>query len=302
MERVSTAGLTQTMLALTLATQSRMAEKQVQQASSLLSTTYAGLGSKSGTIISLESELSRLMTWSDNTQLALSRVEAMSATLGDMTDLMTTLRSTLGSALSETSDVNTLNQEGLATLEDLADFLNLQMDGRYLFAGALTKDPPVPNEASAYPVPTVPSSADFSYYVGDDAVSSVRISANQTVAYGVTADEPAFEKAIRAAGLLANMATNPVDTAAVEEAYALATEALDGMLAIQGSLSVTAGRLEGAIARQETSAATVEQLAKDIKSADMAEITVKLAEYEAILQASYSALATLSSLSLTRYL
>lgn len=303
MERVSTFGLNQALLASAMTVQARLAEKTLQESSSLVATTYGGLGAKSGTLISLESEVTRLNTWSDVTQTALTRVETMYDTTSSMSEALTTLRTTLSSAISDTSDTDNYNATGASLLEEFASLLNLQFEGRYLFAGSLTTTQPVPDDASSYAVPTAPyTTADTSYYSGDDATASVRISENQTIDYGVTADNAAFEKAIRAMSILANLTTDPMDTTAAQAAYDLATEALDGLLAVQGGLSLDADRLETALASQETALASIQDRVTDIKSVDVTEIAVQVTQYETLLQASYSALATISGVSLTDYL
>jgi flagellar hook-associated protein 3 FlgL len=300
MERVSTYGLGQSLMASSMALQSRYAGTVGKQASGLTADTYGALGAKASTLISLESYATRMNTWSDTTQTALSRVQSMYSAVGDMADQMTSLRTTLSGALSSDGGDVDLNAMGKAMLADLADLMNLRQDGRYLFAGSRTDTAPV--DVSALAVPTIPSTADAGYYTGDTETASVRVSDQQTIDYGVTANGDAFEKALRAANMLANLTTSPMDETAVTEAYDLATEALDGLLAQQGGLSINASRLETAKTRQDSQISALESMTSDIKSVDAAEIAVRVTEYSSQLQASYSALGKIGELSLTKYL
>ena len=302
MERVSTCGLTQSLIASTLAMQSRMAEAQVQSSSGLLATTYAGLGADSGALIALETELTRMDTWSSNTETALSRVQSMYDAVGSMTDVMTSLRATISAALSDTTGAGDYAATAQGLMEEFASLLNTQLDGRYLFSGGDATDPAVPSEYSGYPVQTVPSTANTGYYMGDDSIASVRVSEERTVEYGVTADNGAFEEAIRALSLVANATSTPLDTATFEEAYDLALGALNDLTAVQSGLSLKAEQLERAQHTQETTKSLVEGSITDLKSSDTAEVSVRLAEYETLLQASYSALASATSLTLVDYL
>jgi len=54
--------------------------------------------------------------------------------------------------------------------------------------------------------------AGTSYCQGDGEAASVRVSDSQIVSYGVTADNTAFEKALRAMSLVANNSPLSTDT------------------------------------------------------------------------------------------
>ncbi|WP_019646339.1 flagellin [Novispirillum itersonii] len=299
-QRVSTAGLSDIMLRSALSLQSRMAEKQVASASGLVSTTYGGLGAKAGTVLSLESVVSRTQAWSDNTQVAVDRAQSMYSALGSMVDQLSSLRATISAARSDVSGSIDYNSLGAGVLDDLAQMMNLQMDGRYLFSGSRTDTAPV--ETSKLSVPTVPSTADTAYFQGDNMLASVRVSADQSIQYGVSAGDGGFEKALRSANLVANLTTSPMDDDALTEAYDLATEALEALLAYQGQMSVQSKRLENAQTAQDDMMALLKDRITGLTAVDTAEVTVELSQYESTLQASYSAIGTMFKLSLTDYL
>lgn len=299
MERVSTAGLGQALLRSAMTVQARLAEKQTAQSSGLSEETYAAMGSSAGKLISMESQLSALQGRSDNTQTALNRAEAMSDAVGSMIDLMSELRSTLSEMSTQSSDAVDYNQVGETMLEDLANLMNLQVDGRYLFGGGQTTTAPVDLTALTAPT-TTPTTADTAYYQGDDAVQSVKVTDSASVDYGVNANESGFEKALRAANILANI--DPTDEDAIAEAYDLATEAMDELLAVQGRLGVNANRLESWLQRQDTAASLMSERISDVKAVDTAQVAVEIAQYETTLQASYTVLGKLNSLKLVNYL
>ncbi|MCA1908498.1 MAG: flagellin [Magnetospirillum sp.] len=298
MERVSTAGLGQALLRSAMTVQARLAEKQTAQSSGLTEETYAALGSSAGKLISMESQLADLQGRSDTTQTALDRAEAMSDAVGSMIELMSELRSTLSSMSTQTSDSVDYNQVGETLLEDLANLMNLQVDGRYLFGGGQTTTAPV--DVSLLTAPTTPSTPDSAYYLGDDSVQSVKVTDSASVDYGVTANESGFEKALRAANMLANIDASDED--AIAEAYDLATEAMDELLATQGRLGVNASRLESWLERQDTAASLISERISDIKAVDTAQVAVEISQYETTLEASYAVLGKLNSLRLLDYL
>jgi len=297
MERVSSWGLSQALLRSTMATQARLAEKQSASASGLKGESYADLSADSAKLISMETAVARLQARSDNTQTALDRVEAMHTAVGSMVDLAGDLRTTLSQMLADTDDTVDYNAVGQGLLSDLADLMNLQMDGRYLFGGSRTTTAPV--DTSVLAVPATPSTADDGYYLGDDVTQSVGVSDQSAIDYGVTAGESGFEKILRAANILANADTSDQD--AITEAYDLATEALDELLAAQGRLSVNASRLETFGERQDTALSLLGDRISDVKSVDVAAVTVEISQLQSILEASYSALSKVSSLSLTDF-
>lgn len=298
MERVSTAGLGQALLRSAMTVQARLAEKQTAQSSGLTEETYAALGSGAGKLISVESQLSTLRSRADTTQTALDRVESMSAAVGSMVELMSELRSTLSGMSSQSSTSVDYNQLGQTMLEDLATLMNLQVDGRYLFGGGQTTTAPV--DVSLLSVPTTPSTADNAYYQGDAAVQSVKVTDSASVDYGVNAGESGFEKALRAANMLANIDASDED--AIAEAYDLATQAMDELLAAQGRLGVNANRLESWQQRQDTAASLMSERVSAAKAVDVAQVAVEIAQYETTLEASYAVLGKLNSLSLVNYL
>lgn len=157
-------------------------------------------------------------------------------------------------------------------------------------------------DISALSPASVPSSVDTAYYTGDSQIASVRVSGQQTISYGVTADGTGFEKALRAANLLATMTTSPLDTSALDEAYDLATKAMDALIAVQSGLSTISERLESAKTRQTDALSLLDSMSSNLKEVDVAVVTVTLSSYQTQLEASYSALSKVSDLSLTKYL
>ncbi|HTH18253.1 MAG TPA: flagellin [Magnetospirillum sp.] len=298
-ERVSTFGLGQSLLRSSMTVQSNYATASSQKASGLVTDTYGGLGARASSLISTEATTAQLTTWQTDTQTADDRVQSMYSAVGNIIDQLSSFRSTLSAAKSSDGSTD-LNSTGSALMKDLADLMNLQQDGRYLFAGGNTRTAPV--DTSTLAAATVPYTADTSYYTGNSDQASVRISAQQTITYGVSANSTAFEQALRAANVAANMTTSPMDQNAVNEAYNLATKAMDGLIATQSALSTTSKRLEAAKTRQTNALSLLDTMASDIKSADVAQVSVKLSQYDTQLQAAYSALAKVDSLSLVKYL
>jgi len=73
-------------------------------------------------------------------------------------------------------------------------------------------------------------------------------------------------------------------------------------IALQSKLSINAGTLERAAERQADYQTVLEGTISELRDADITQIAVRIATYETQLQASYSAIAKLQSLSLVDYL
>lgn len=306
MTTVSTHGVYQSVLNLALQVQQRLSATTVQEASGLVSTNLAGLGSDSGRLLNLQGEVSNASRWSSNASLASDRVQTMYSAVGDMIDLATTLKSSIATAMSGTATDTTaasLQTAAEDALNDLASAMNVQLDGRYLFSGSDTDTAPV--DLTDYPASSPPSAttADTSYYQGDSQLASISVSAQSKITYGVTGDTGGFEAALRAAAIAASAAsTDPVDTDALNDAYDLITTAISKLGTLQEGLSNTANRLTTAKASQDSYSDYLQSMVSDIKNVDSAAIMTRVTELQTQLEASYSAVSGILKLRLTDYL
>jgi flagellar hook-associated protein 3 FlgL len=297
--RVATFANSDRMLAASLKTQARMAELQMQQASGNVSTDYGGLGRSTKPLLDLEASLKTSQAYASAASEAASRVEVMYSTLSSITDLLTEFRGQITSMMSaDSSDasIQTLISAAEGFRDELASLLNTTFEGRYLFSGDATTTAPV--DLSGYGADADTASTD--YYRGNDGVTRVKIARDQTVAYGVTADNPAFEQAFRALSIIADAGT--VDTDLLQSSYDLIVTALDDTIAVQSKLSINASTLERSIERQSDYETYLSAMISELKDADVTKITVALTSYETQLQASYSAIAKVQSLNLLDYL
>ncbi|NJO54226.1 MAG: flagellin [Bacteroidales bacterium] len=301
--RVATFNTSARMLETTLATQARLTELQMQQATGKISTDYGGLGSSAGRLINVEVSKARAEAFAKAASLSADRVEVMYDACGAIVDVLTELRAKISQASGSLDSVGgqAINAVAAELMEEAAALMNTQFEGRYLFAGSRVDTKPV--DLSVLPAQsTAPTSFDTSYYNGDDAVTSVRVSNDDVIEYGVTAADPAFEKTLRVFNLVANMSVVPLDTAAMSEASSMVLEALDAMTTVQTMLSLDARALERAEQNQLDYVDYAESMASNLGEVDIAAVTAKLSTYEAQLQASYSAIAKIQSLRLVDYL
>ncbi|MEP0453992.1 MAG: flagellin, partial [Roseibium sp.] len=289
--RVATFSLSSTILQSAMETQAKLASNQEQQASGIISSDYAGLGTDAATLVDLEVSISRSEASLSVAEDALSRVEMTYSALGGISDILTSMRADVTAVLTD-EDLAAFQITAEAYLEDVSSLLNTQLAGRYLFAGSNTQESPV--DLTAYEAIDL-TTTDSSYYTGDTYVQTVRLSSERSIDYGITADTEAIEMTMRALSYAAS--ADPLTTDDVEALSDLLVEAQDGVIALQSITSTTASSLESFISSEGEYIAEAEELASELNTADVAELIVQASSYEVQLEASYVALGSISDLS-----
>lgn len=298
--RVATFAQSDQMITSALRTQAIMANEQVQESSGLKSEDFGGYGSDAGRVINLQVSVTRAQSYIDAATLADSKVQVMYSAVGSMTNIITQLRSqlsaaTTGSSTATASVVNSAQQ----MLAQMGSLLNTQYNGGYVFSGGSTTTAPADLSSFSTGAGSL-TTADTSYYKGDDEITSVRVADDQTVSYGVTADNSAFEQVMRVLKFVANSTT--LSSTDITQALDLASTALDATSTVQAKLSSSASQIESASSRQTDYQSFAQTLGTDLTGVDVAAVTAQLSTYQAQLTASYSAIAKIQSLNLASYL
>jgi len=299
--RVSTFGASDQMIAAALRTQSTMANQQIQEASGYISSDFGGLGATSQQVINLQVSVTRSQSYVSAATQTNSKVQVMYSAVNSIASLVTQFRTLLTSASNSAStDAASVTQSAQGMLQQMTSLLNTQYDGNYVFGGSDTTTVPVDSSAATYPPLTSPSSATTSYYQGNSQLASVRVSDSQSVSYGVTADNPAFEEVMRAMNLVAN--NSPLSTTTLNEALNLSVDSVDKIGVVQTHISNASASIESASTFQTNYQTYAQSLGSDLTSVDVAAVTAQLSTYQAQLTASYAAIAKVQSLNLASYL
>ena len=298
--RIATFALSDQMVAGALRTQATMATMQVQESSGLKSETFAGYGADTRHVVNLQVSVTRAQSHIDAATLADSKVQVMYSAVGSMTDVITQLRTqlsaaTTGGSTETTSAISSAQQ----LLTQMGSLLNTQYDGQYVFGGARASTAPVDLTSFASGAGST-TTVDTSYYKGDGEIASVRVADDQTVSYGVTADNSAFEQVMRTLKFVAN--SSSLTSSDITKALDLASSALSATTAVQAKLSSAASRIESASAHQSDYKSFAQTLSSDLTGVDVAAVTAQLSTYQTQLTASYSAIAKIQSLNLASYL
>lgn len=298
--RIATFAQSNKMTADAMRVESVMANEQVQESSGVISTDYGGYGSTAQHVVNLQVSVTRAQSYVDAATLADSKVQVMYSAVGSVTDILTQLRSQLSAASTGSStETNSVISSAQQMLEQMGSLMNTQYDGQYIFAGGKTDTAPVDLSSFSTGTGSI-TTADTSYYKGGSEIASVRVASDQTVSYGVNADNSAFEEVMRVLKFVAN--SSSLSSSDITSALDLAGTALDDTAAVQAKLSGAASSIETASARQTDYKSYAESLSSDLTSVDVAAITAQLSTYQSQLTASYSAMSKILSMNLASYL
>lgn len=277
-------------------TQARLADAQAQQASGLRSESFSGIASDTSALLTFNRQISALEADAAKSTTFSQMVDTAYSTLGDIADLAASMQAQITAQKSNAGlDSDTLSATAGDWMDDLQALMNTQMSGRYLFSGAATETTPVDLQSYA---PSA-SDIDLSYYEGAQSGLSLSLSTGQTLSIGVAADNPGFEKILRAAALVRDSAG---DDDALDAAYDLMGEAIDDLGAAQESISSTASSLERAASLRSAQLDAIKGFSSDLSDSDLSEATVLITQYQTQLEAAYSSLTTLLKLNLLDYL
>ena len=292
--RVATFALSDQMISAALRTQSIMANEQIEESSGVKSEDFAGYGSDTQSVVNLQVSVTRAQTYIDAATQADSKVEVMYSAVGSITTLITNLRTQLSAATTGSStSTASLISSAQDMLSEMGSLLNTQYDGEYVFSGAKTTTAPVDLTSFNSGTGSL-STADTSYYQGDSETASVRVADDQTVDYGVTADNSAFEQVMRVLKYIAN--STSLSSSDITSALDIAGTALDATSVVQSKLSNAASQIEDASSQQTDYKNYASTLGSDLTSVDVAAVTAQLSTYQAQLTASYSAISKIQSM------
>ena len=286
--------------------QTRVQDTQIQMTSGYKSQRYSGIAADARPLVNLESSRARMDQYQANNKTVDLRLQTMETSTAQVLDAATKLKTLLTNAMngSNANDM-AVGMQAQNLLNEVAKQLNVKIGDRYLFAGSKTDTPPVDLSAPGYSAPPTiyPSVADTGYYQGDDAVMTTRAADDYDISYGVTANDPAFEKIIRALQLTATVTTTPtLDRNRLQDALSLADAAISGLPTIRSGIGAAQNALETANDDHADMSTYLDQSILNITSVDVPEAASRMASDQLMLQASYMTISQLGQLSLANYM
>lgn len=219
MDRISTFGQHQFLTRLTVETRAKMDDLQRQLLTEEKSETLSGLGDNAPRLLNLRGQVEKIDAYIDAIPTNDTRMKLMLASMTDIDRLVRDFRNIVNNALSSEAphlnNIELLSQRARVILDQIENNLNIRDDTRYLFSGGVSHIRPVDLRNGIYTSPPDPNNGvgfsnvvDTGYYQGDSTIQTTQIDFSFQIAYGITADNPAFEKIIRIIDHFAQM-TDP---------------------------------------------------------------------------------------------
>ncbi len=307
MFRVSTFAINNINLANIKTLQSRIADRSIAISSGMEASRYSGIPEKTSRLVNLEAAHAKSEQFIKNNQAVDSRLQTMETQIGHMFDIAADLRSLLVQAINANNlDDMALQSQAQSMMEQVAAFLNVKQDGRYLFAGTMTDTRPVDLNDAGFvtaPAPIYPGTANTNYYQGNSTNLTARADENLTVTYGVTADQNGFEELLRALKLTATTATtSPPDDLRLNEALRVLNLAIDDLPNIRTTVGAARATLERTNAALEDGMLYAEQVIGEFENVELTKAITLITGDQSALEASFAAFAQMQSVSLLNFL
>ena len=296
---------------LILKSQDRIKEQQLKLTTQQKSQDYLGIGDDSSRLLTVESSVRRIDQFVKDNTFVDMRIETMLNSMDALGDIVRDVRSLVRDVLDDGNLPDGMDKDEIAQLNmDLvAGFLNVKMNGRFLFAGTKTDTKPVilsPTELASAPTfnadNTTTTEPSF-YYKGDDNQVKARIDEGVTLEYGVKANDEGFEKLIRAIRLVKS--TNLTDAnviAKFQHALDLLNQAEDKIAATELKTGIRFQQLDTTNKNLNDTKSILAGVVDEIERADTFEAVAVLNQVQSQLEASYTTAVRVSSLSLTKFL
>jgi flagellar hook-associated protein 3 FlgL len=280
----------------------RLNDGQLKIASGRQSENYSGVARDSRRLINVESSHIRTTQYIENNSMVEQRLQKMETSISQIFDVLSQFKTLLINGLnaSNASDL-AMPVQAQSFLDEVTALLNVQEDGRYLFAGSRTDTRPVDLSAlpGAYAVPTADGDS-LGYYQGDTTLLSVRADETYTIGYGVHAGEEGFERAIRGLDLMVKSA--PGDRDAMEHALDIVNAAITDVSDIRTRVGAARSALENVNQRHQDFLLFAEKTISDIENVDVTQVITQMNADQVAVEASFTVIARLSQLNLSSYL
>ena len=309
MTRVADLAQNRLVRSIILDTQARLADRQLQISSLQKSQNYLGIAADSSRLVTLESSKRRIDQFMTDNVFIQLRMDTMLNSIDAAKKTLVDVKNLLREALDDGTIPSGINKNDFADVKmaEIQDFLNVKVNGRFLFAGSKTETKPVqPGTLSSPPSfdgSNLTSAEPAFYYQGDDVVVKARIDEGVVLNYGVTADDPGFEKIIRAIRILRSVDVGDANyVAKYQGALDLVIQATDRLQALEMSVGTKMQQLATTNKNLNNSGNFLSGIVSDLESANTFQAVAELTQDQTMLEASYNVVVRLSNLTLTNFL
>ena len=297
--RIGTRTGFESLMGLNQQTLQRTYNLQIQISSGLKSQNYSGISDVSGRLVNFEGANARLNQYLDDITVTRNRLSLAETQVDSIRDMANQFRNDLLNALNAENDQFQPTAEiAKQFMDQMESLLNTKDGDQYIFSGSRSDVAPVNLKAFSTPIDVNTSNTE--YYQGDDYEAFSRVGEGRTVTYGTTANDPTFEKLIRA---MRNVFNNPNDNGKLRASLALVEEvAQKDIPAMISGIGVKVAQMDRIQDIHEQNILILTNTISEMKDTNIIDASAKVSQENNILQASFLALSKISSISLANYL
>ena len=297
--RIGTRTGFESLMGLNQQTLQRTYNLQIQISSGLKSQNYSGISDVSGRLVNFEGANARLNQYLDDITVTRNRLQSAETQVDSIRDMANQFRNDLLNALNAENDQFQPTAEiAKQFMDQMESLLNVKDGDQYIFSGSRSDVAPVNLKAFSTPIDVNTSNTE--YYQGDDYEAFSRVGEGRTVTYGTTANDPTFEKLIRA---MRNVFNNPNDNGKLRDSLALVEEvAQKDIPAMISGIGVKVAQMDRIQDIHEQNILILTNTISEMKDTNIIDASAKVSQENNILQASFLALSKISSISLANYL
>ena len=251
-------------------------------------------------LVGLEKEVNRLNEYIENNAVTVSRLQTQENSLSQLIDISNSVFNLMVGENPGNANPAVFTEQMNQLRFAIADELNVNIAGRYLFGGTRTDLPPVIDEPEV-PGAFVAGVPDDGYYQGSKENVTSRAQDNVEFEYEARADNPAFQKLFTAMSL-AEEGSAEGDRAKMDAAKDLAQEATEEIIALQASVSSRRVDVDRITQKHTQQVLYFTGVVEDIANVDTVAAASRIAIDQATLTATFQVFARISSLRLSDFL
>lgn len=318
-------------------TQSHMTDLQRQISSGVKADTYAGYGDDAGRLQNAQISADVYQSYMNTIDLTQIDLKLMTNGLSETETQLSNVQKAINAQLEKASgayDLDTIKNVARTALEIVKANVNMDNNGRYMFAGDASQTKPYENASAATSsaqtlvdqwldgtltqqqftdavAALTPSQLGYNASIASAGKVTARADDNFEMDYTTLGTTDGFKKAIGVLNVLANMSmpTEGVDAASQDDFYQSMTDlygqlndAITDLRSNQKNISTVASALDTIHEQHSNDFNTATALKEKIQSVDMATAIVSFQSYQTQLEASFRTTSMLSDLSLTNFI
>lgn len=298
-QRTSTLGIFNSTIGNVSKVQTELTELQEQISSGFKSRDFEGLFGEVESFTALERNIKRTDRYEQNNDLALSRLRTQDKALTDVVSVLDDLQDLIVLARNPaTRETMEFDIQANSLREQLGAALNQSFKGYYLFGGTRSDVPPVMTPVPGSPTPGVLTN---NYYQGSTENASIRADDRVELEYEVRADNEAFQRAFAVFSRVIDGGGSSND-AVLAIAQDEITDALAEVNDMRTRINSDIVYIDNVNSRHVNQRLYWQGVSEEIIKTDVLAASTKVAQDQAILQASFQAFARVNQLQLADFL